>query len=420
MKKMKIVLLMPFHLKSTLAFNPTDSTPVNLNVYQKSLQFIEFYEGALLAARELQSENYDFQLQVFDVTTEADANRLLSKPELSEAHVIISLLYSKSFEIISNFARENKIYLVNVVSKRREIAIENPYVFKVQPNEDALYDKVIQHILENYSDYNIIVARANSYQLPVEFKAFIEKLEQRLPSEITLKNSDLSESIQQMINSPLSSEPTIISLVNKDLKRLATGVDYQYLLSNPNGSVTIKNPIRQITYNADTTAGLLGASSGLRNNLMIAFGTEEVFGIELFTKMNFYKDRFSYTVIGLPNWKEFNGLDVTYTQPLQFQVVTNGFVDYKKPIVKNFVLKFRSEFGKEPESSKYAFLGYDVTKFFIYALANYGNNFARCVEFINPELLENQMYFKKLPEGGYENTDWKIIIQKDYNYQLMR
>ena len=125
-------------------------------------------------------------------------------------------------------------------------------------------------------------------------------------------------------------------------------------------------------------------------------------------------------MIGLPYWKEFTGIDVAYTQPLGFQVVTDGFVDYTKPLVQNFVINFRSQYGKEPESSKYAFLGYDVTKFFIYALANYGKDFNKCVEFVNPELIENQMHFKRVTDGGFENVEWSILQQKNYNYHLKK
>ena len=291
LKNIQVVLLMPFHLKDVPALNITDSSSVNSQDYDKALQFIEFYEGALIAAREMNSDGFDFQLKVFDVTTENDATKLISShPELAKAHVIISLLYSKSFDIISNFSRDNKIPLVNVVSKRRKIIFDNPYVFKVQPNEEALYDKVAQYIQEYYSDYNIIIARSNPYQLVNEFNLFQQKLEQRLPSTLSLKSSDLTSSLKERMDAPGSTEPNIVTSANKELQKIQSNYSYQYLLSHPNETITVENKINLMTYSVDTTAGLTRVSSALRKNLVIALGNEEVFGIELFTKLNFYKD----------------------------------------------------------------------------------------------------------------------------------
>jgi len=369
----RVAFMLPLYLDEVDSLMHMSKTMLMENKNAKPFKFIEFYEGALIAIEELKELGVNMQIDIYDVPRDLDNTvELLKNPQLEKTDLIISLVYSKNFEIISNFSKQHQIPLVNAISKRRKIIYDNPYVFKVEPNEEELYREAAQYILEEYSSWNIIIVRSNPYQLAKEFSDIKTRLESALPSSFEVD------------------------------------------------SVVYQNDLHVISYSVDSLAGILRESSLERKNLVVALGLNEVFAIELFTKLNFVRDSIDYQVIGLPDWSSYDGLDVAYSQPLSLHTATRKYVDYGQDYVKRFVLKYRELYGIEPQMNRYAFLGYDVTKYFLTALSNYGIDFAKCLKYLDVDLLENQLYFKKYQGTGYENTNWNIIKQKDFRYQLVK
>jgi len=101
------------------------------------------------------------------------------------------------------------------------------------------------------------------------------------------------------------------------------------------------------------------------------------------------------------------------------KVFNNRFVDYSELEAQDFVWSFREEYGIEPQLARYAFLGYDVTKYFMTALRDYGKDFQDCLNDMDINLLENQFEFKKIPNAGYENMHWNMLLQHDFQYYLI-
>lgn len=419
-KKYKVVLMLPLYLNEVDSSMFVDNLVLMDKRYDKPFKFIEFYEGALLAARELHESGLEFDLHVMDVPREAEGTRsVLNTEDLSDVDLIISLLYSKSFEVVSEYSDRLQIPLVNVLSKRRKVIYDNPNVFKIEPDDDALIEKVGNYIVNRYQDYNIILVRNNPYQLANEYKELKQIIEEGMPKQIGVPNADILYKVSQYQLDYPETRIDYSILATKEIRKVMPGFDYELTQSYPNDTIVLPNTLKTVVYSVDSLYGISEASSLFRNNLVVAFGTEEVFAIELFTKLNFVRDSFDYQVIGLPHWSEFDGIDVAYTQPLGLQVASAKHVDYSKAVVQDFVLSFRDEFGIEPQKSRHAFLGYDVTKYFLTALAHYGLDFQECLDELEVELLENQLEFEKIPGAGYENKNWNILRQRNFNYHLV-
>ena len=419
-KRYKVVLMLPLYLNEVDSIMFMDTLALMDNRYDKPFKFIEFYEGALLAARELHESGLEFDLHVMDIPREIEGTReVLNTKDLSDVDLIISLLYSKSFEVVSEYSNRHQIPLVNVLSKRRKVIYDNPNVFKIEPDEDALIEKVGNYIVDRYQNHNIILVRNNPYQLANEYKELKQIIIEGMPKQIGIPNADILYKVSQyQLDYPETTIDYSI-LATKEIRKVMPGFDYELTQSYPNDTTLLPNTLKTVVYSVDSLYGLSEASSLFRNNLVVAFGTEEVFAIELFTKLNFVRDSFDYQVIGLPHWSEYDGIDVAYTQPLGLQVASAKYIDYNKPEVQDFVLTFRDEFGIEPQKNRHAFLGYDVTKYFLTALANYGLNFQDCLDDMEVELLENQLDFEKIPDAGFENKNWNILRQRNFNYHLV-
>ncbi len=371
--KYKVAFMLPLYLEEVDSLMTLSYAELLENKTSKPFKYIEYLEGAYMAVDELQEQGLELEFQIYDVTHDIEkTNKVLSNPKLKEVDLIISLVYSKNFELISDYSKKYHIPLVNTLSKRRKIIYENPYVFKVEPNKGDMYREISEYILEKYSSSNIIVVRNNPYQLANEYTDLKNSLVRALPDFVQID------------------------------------------------SMMYQNTLHTVIYSVDSLSGIVKASSNLRNNLIVAFGLEEVFAIELFTKLNFIGDSLDYQVIGLPDWSGFTGVDIAYSQPLALHTATNNYVDYGQEHVKNFVLKYRENYGIEPQMNRYSFLGYDVTKYFLSALMKYGKSFPDCIEHNNVNLLENQLNFRKNSGTGYENINWNIIQQKDYRYQLVK
>jgi len=419
-KKYQVALMLPLYLNDVDSLAQLDNTELLDQSHARSFKFIEFYEGARLAAQEMHELGLDFELHTYDIPRDAEATaQVLMNPELQQMDLMISLTYSNSFELISQFSENYQIPLVNAISKRRKVVYDNPYVFKVVPNDKKRYEKACDYVLRNYSDANIILIRNNPYQLASEYEVLKQRLEQGIPSSIKMANDQILYEIGSYQMEYPGLPDNFPYIATGKLQENNPDFNYDYIKEHPGDSTIFSNQLHTVTYSQDSLSGIVEASSLFRNNFVIALGQDEVFAIELFTKLNFVRDSFNYQVIGLPDWSNFHSLDVEYTQPLGLRVMNSKFIDYARPPVKDFVEKFRSEYGIEPMSNRYAFLGYDVSKYFLTALKEYGKGFPKCLQYLQINLLENQMKYEAIPEGGYENTFWNIIQQKDYHYRFV-
>lgn len=419
-KRYQIAILLPLYLNEVDSLMTLDTLELLEHKFDKPFKFLEFYQGVLLAVNELRESGMSFDLYVYDIPRDVtSASEVLSDPALKAMDLMISLLYSQSFEVVSDFSKQYQIPLVNVLSKRRKIIYDNPNVFKIEPNEDHLYEQVVDYVLNEHKNDNIIIIRSNPYQLSPEFKYLEESLKKELPYLVSIPNANILGRVSQLEMEYPESELDFKSLMTQELRNQIPGFDFDRLQAFPEDSIIVPNHLKTIIYSVDSLDGIINASSLYRNNLVLALGNEEVYGIELFTKLNFVSDSIDYEVIGMPYWYDFNGLDVAYTQPLKFKVLHNRFVHYSSPLAREFVLQFRDEYGIEPQMDRLSFLGYDVTRFFLTALKDYGPDFQQCLDAVDIELLENTMKFKKFPNAGYENMHWNLLLQKDYQYHLI-
>ena len=418
-KKYHIAFMLPLylnHVDSLLAMNQME---LMNHKNTKPFRFIEFYEGALLAAQEMYDQGLDFKLHIYDIPRDVEETaKVLQDPALEQMDLIISLSYFDSFNLISEFSKKHGIPLVNALSKRREIIYKNPNVFKIMPKEECLYKNTTDYIIENYPKHNIILVKSNPYQLAKEFDGMQESLELGIATNVALPNDQILYKVSSFEMEYSNALPRDFGYkMTQELKDDNPAFDYDIVKAFPADTLIVRNKLQIVDYSKDSLRGLVHSSSLFRNNLIIALGQDEIFAIELFTQLNSVRDSFNYEVIGLPDWNNYNSLDVAYTQPMKLHIVNSKFVDYHKPMVKDFVLNFRSEYGIEPQINKHAFLGYDITRYFLTAIKDFGNDFTECIDDVEVELIQNQFQFEHKQGVGFENINWIILMQEDYQYK---
>ncbi|MCK5775302.1 MAG: LysM peptidoglycan-binding domain-containing protein [Bacteroidales bacterium] len=425
-KTYQIALMIPLNLSEVDTLLGMTQRELLNNSKSKAFRFIEFYEGALLAAQEMKESGFDFKGYVYDIPRDVNETaKVLNNPKLQDMDLIISLSYSDSFELISEFSKTYDIPLVNALSKRREIIYNNTNVFKVEPQADYLYTQTADYITNNYPNHNVIIVRSNQYQLAKQTELFVNSLREAQSKLVGVSNYHIARKMDSYHkiekNAPENEDLELTTgglnqSFEKKVRNEHRDFNYEQIESSINDTLMLVNDLEMVIYSKDSLAGVVRASSLLRENLIVAIGQDEIFAIELFTQLNSVSKNYQYEVVGLPFWDGFNNLDVSYTQPKKLKIVNHRFVDYSKPEVIQFVKNFRAAYGIEPEIRKHAFLGYDLTKYFLTALKDYGNNFTNCLDYMEVDLLQNQLRFEDKEGRGYENINWNIIEQSDYNW----
>jgi LysM repeat protein len=365
-----IALMIPFYLEDMDEISGTDTTAGEVGADFKPFKFIQFYEGALLAIDSMARQGLHAKIYVFDVDeTPLKTNKVLADPMLKKMNLIIGPFFRRSFSRVADFARDHHIKIVNPFTTSDEILDDAPLVFKVQPSWRSQIKLLVEHLLSDYPDANYIITRQNAY----------------------LQKSDLDYLKKQLFNGLLQ--------------------------RCYNDSLRVKNYLKDVNYDNDSINGLRNNVSPIRPNIVISLSDDRLFIIKLISNLITMRDYYDITLVGIPQWMTFD-LDVAYLMNLNLHLFSDSFVDYTNNDVRDFIIKFRQRFRAEPKANKYAFIGFDVTYFFLSAFRTYGDDFEKCIPYLHIRGLAGDFHFTRQKGKGFEN-DYVDIYRLD-NYQMIR
>jgi LysM repeat protein/ABC-type branched-subunit amino acid transport system substrate-binding protein len=358
-----IALLVPMQLENVDSISVSD--PSGLKAARESVcfDFIEFYEGALIAADSLASRGMNVKVHVFDADFGDEikkTRRLLNNREMTEMDLIIGPFFAESFNLVAEFAKNHHIPVINPLSRRAELVKDNEYIVKMQPSGWAQYNALAQYVKSAHSDDNIVIVKHNQEE-----------------------NKGLIQTIKSI-------------LTNDSTKNIQ---------------------VKEVTYSASGNGMSKSLSPTKTNFLIIATSDKAILPAilrDLAAKTSDYK----IEIVGLAEWEEME-LDYNYLIKLNTHFFKAWYVDYSQPPVKHFLKTFRSRYIAEPEVDKYAYLGYDATLYFLSALYNYGSGFLNCIENFNQPGLSNDLKFKKISGGGYENYGTSVFKYTDFTRQRL-
>lgn len=359
-----VALLIPFMLEEADSIVISDPSELRMPSEYHSLDFIEFYEGALLAIDSLSRAGMQVRVLVFDADAGEQVSKtrtILTNPEMAAVDLIIGPFFARSFELVSDFAASHSIPVVNPLSQRAEILDSNPYVFKVQPSAWSQYNATAAYISENYPDANVVIVR---------------------------RNTDENSSMASL---------------------LKTGLD-----KNSGGSLAVKD----VVYNPLSDAGIFSNLAEKKKNVILLLTSDKALLPALLRKINDAREKYNITLFGLPEWEDLE-IDHRYLLNLDTHLYRPWFVDYSREPVKKFVESFNGRYKTDPGLDKGAFLGYDITLFFLNMLYNYGTGFTNCLGYAGGDALSTRFNFRKKAGGGYENTASSVYVLKDYKRVLV-
>ena len=325
----------------------------------KCFSYISFYEGARIALNMLEKEGYKVSLYVFDVgeNDTKKTSEALNYKEMKDMDLIIPLVFKNSFDLISSFAEENKIAVVNPMSPSDEI-LKNECVFKIQPDDISVAETIMKYVSEKHKDANAVILFEDGQGNNALINWYKENITNYTSSWTIINYKKNSSKLNNYIKPGVNN--IVISLVTRKTEN-----DNKLFASN-----------------------LLKTLSSQKNKKITLFAPY--------------------------GWLDYNNLDYSLLESLDYHFTLPYLNDYSNPNFVDFVKEYRTHFKTEPDKI-YAALGYDITMYFVKALGTKGNNLLNEPNIKDMYKMINRYHFKhKGNYPGWQNERTTVYNIKNY------
>lgn len=320
-KTLKVTLMMPLHLNeideiSTTKFDVEQRGKKNY----RQFEFIEFYEGILMALEQMSSMgiNARVELNVVDVTDNSaeGVQRAFQTHNVAQSDVVIALLFRDAFAKAAELSREAGVYIVNPMSTRSEICADNPYLVKIQPSMESQVKAMLDNMKAERPDGHLYIIHGGNAEKPV-----LNEIKRQLNERGDIKYTLFNWSQSNKLTSTLKATPNcnVLSIYDQKADQMRVYV-----------------------------SNLLNRLSAIKSN--------------------------SPTLYTLSDWtRDYTDIDFSQLQLLNYHTFSSNW-DLSNNVHVDFLTHFRDRFGSEPTSALAA-TGYDLTLYIVNGLSLYSNNF---------------------------------------------
>ena len=382
-----VAVLLPFYLPENAHRIDIDSSVIvkgkktyKMNqvsddwIYPGSMDFLEMYEGILLASDSLRSLGLNINLHTYDIdSNKVEITELINSGKLADMDLIIGPVYSSNLVIVSEYAKGLGIPVVSPVPlKNNSALIKNPYLFMANASLEVS-QKALSKKIGEYYDNNIVFIHADTLSVDEDVKRFknliFTELSYKLPYE-DIKFKEFVFYSRSMFN-------------NDSIYRLSHALSEQS-----------KNVIIIASEDPPVISEVIDNVSGLSR-------------------------RFNIKLFGYPVIRDLDRLDQKELFDMDILVYSPYWIDYAKKNVIQFNSHFREKFHTQPVEKSYAWQGYDIAFYFLSGLAMNGKSFIAHPELHYPDLLQSEYEFKRNNDGdGFENQKL-FMIRYTKNYEVV-
>lgn len=412
----KVALMMPLYLEQV------DEKFLNEEVSNKQLlakpfSYLHFYEGFMIAVDSMVSK-YDMKidLKVYDI--DQDTNKIvtaLNDEWLATADMIVGPFHLKPFERMLNYVKDKDILLVNPMTNREDLVIDNKNMVKVKPSYSYQMHWLEEVIKDKYTDNNIFIFAMDSASM--QYTEIMKEIALRNIEEFSYVPNKHIKKVIRKYQDALKNEEIEFDSTKYQSDNIT--FDVKMINEFPDDTTKLRNQVVVYNYSIDSLNKVMKTASAFRNNLFIVYGDSKVFATEMINKLNILNKDYPVSLIALPDWSKYDRLFNENLMKLNTIIFDDDYTDYDTYAVGKFVCKFVDEYGTEPKDI--AFHGFNIAWYFLNALINYGDDVAPAIPTFDIPLLNTKYHFeKKSINDGYENSYWNVYQYKDYEKQLLQ
>lgn len=340
---------------------------------------LHFYSGAKMALDEIRgTATVDFNVNVQDTRATPEKTRTISmSPEFTQSQLVIGPYLKTNVTALAEAARGKETVLISPYSAAAGVSQNNPNYVQVNPTLETHMRALLRH----------------AYQT------------QRADRIILVTGTDPSQ---------------------RD--RLAYLQD-EYKILTGNAQV---QPLEEVQVNMNNAGTNFSQYLSGRKTVFIVPIYEDESFVANFLRVLYSATRDEFgqnvAVYGLPQWIDFTRINFDYYEGTNVHVSSSVYIDKLNPAVREFRRKFFERFAALPREE--AFVGYDVTRYFLRMAAEHGTRFQYALE-ANPEdLLHTRFRFEPVavvPAGAtnfeqsqldrFENKFVNILQFKEYAFK---
>lgn len=343
--------------------------PVQLlkQFYGNSENFLQFYEGVLLAVDSMQKKGMRIALNVYDTKDNPVSIRKVVNDEAFLAtDLILGPVYENVQKEVAQVAARNQIPLISPFTPKSTLINNNPQFYQINPTREYLAEATAEMIAADYLNTNFIVVKTSAYEGTPEGQ-LVELIRKRFA------NSGISNGGRFTV--------------------------YDFRSGRASGLSKILLPEKE-------------------NVVFIPSADEGELSVAISNINNLAKD-FRITLVGAGNYQQkYPSIEISHYHNLNFKYINPYWIDYTKGSTINYVEKFISNFGTEPNS--YGVQGFDVAWYFLNAIHFYGKDFENCLPYMNTKLLQGNYSFKRVSQSGGFMNEGVSVISYNRNFEVKR
>lgn len=327
----------------------------------QSARFLEYYEGFLLALKEMKAKGLSANVYVFDMGSETGTTKLrslLDTYEMKNLDLIIGGVSPEQVSTISSFAKREGIKYAIPFPTKTDVASNNNQVFQVNGTHANLNSSVINAFTNRFADANVILLTSNSAN----------------------DKKDL--------------------LTNLSVQLSRHGISPKTVTINPNLTA---NLLSAIDYKKKNVIVPSSGSSGLLQSILPSLN-----------QISSDHPNVSITLFGHTEWQTYPQFFADFNKYDTYIYTPFYLVDDAK--TNQFITSYKRWYGNKSLINtfpKYGMLGYDTGIYFLTALQKYGKNFETSISNNSVQTLQTPFFFEKTnASGGYVNTGFYFIHYK--------
>ena len=321
------------------------------------VSFMDFYSGALLAARTMGNQGTNVDIHSYDVT---GGNISMNRERFSESNFVIGPV-SKDDIIKAASASDGSTWIIS------------PLDMQVESLADSL---------------------SNLIQAPT-------------PTSVQIR--DMVNWIRSDMRS--GDRVIVITPVGQQQSSYAQQVENELSAAGVNHATTTVGSMSSYVTNSGTNRIILACDYNERST---------VFLIEAIRHLYLMAGRSNGTILySTSRIRTYDQIDVEQLHKLNLHASVTYFVDYDSKDVKDFLLQYRALFKAEPSRSAYS--GYDLMKYFSTLASKYGNKWYKALDRVDFTGLQSDFKLERTPSGSFvNNAVRRVVYNPDFSISLVR
>lgn len=167
-----------YHVAAILPFMMDE---IKENTKHLSNEFvIEMYEGLLTGVTELRNQGIDVTLHLYDTKKNDFATaQILEMEELKHIDLIIGPLYPGPVKLVSDFAFEHQINMINPLSNNSDIIDSNPFAFLFMPSYETMARQAAELMSTTLENKNAFIFYGNNQRDSIMAYVYKEEIESK-------------------------------------------------------------------------------------------------------------------------------------------------------------------------------------------------------------------------------------------------